>query len=126
MIHRVARLPLTNVQDSANSATQSETPVSPFALRWGKAVQKQKRRLCAGASPRIYWALGGSGDRSALAIRGIDEIPQLLAGFEERNFLCRHFNLSARLGIAPHAPAPLPRTKAAKTANLDLLALLQR
>src|SRR5208283_4036035 len=55
----------------------------------------------------------------------IHEILQFLAGLEKGNFLWRDVYLGAGLGIAPHAAATVARTKAAKAANLDLVALLQ-
>src|SRR5579884_1054470 len=66
----------------------------------------------------------GCGGHSC-GFRAVDEILELLAGLEERNFLRRHFHFGASLWIAAHPPAPLPRAEAPKSANLDLVALLQ-
>src|SRR5579864_1833766 len=64
-------------------------------------------------------------NRRSSAVSVIDEILQFLAGLEKRYFLRRYLYLFARLWVAPHAAAPLPCAEAAKSPNLDFLALLQ-
>src|SRR5260370_41483766 len=61
----------------------------------------------------------------SLGLGAVHKIFQFFARLEERNLLRRHVDFFAGFGIAPNAPAPLPRAEAAKSANLNLLALLQ-
>jgi hypothetical protein len=52
----------------------------------------------------------------------IQQFAQLLARFEERNSLRRHFNVRTGLGIASLATAPLARVEGAESTNPHLLA----
>src|SRR5579859_1959019 len=56
----------------------------------------------------------------------VNEVLQFFAWLEKRNSLGRHFHLRAGLRIAADPASALPRTKATKTANLNLVVLLQR
>src|SRR6266478_6321020 len=60
------------------------------------------------------------GGRGSLGLGVVHKILQFLAGFEEGDFLRRHFDLFAGLRIASNAPAAMPGAEAAKAADLDL------
>src|SRR5712691_5060062 len=66
------------------------------------------------------------GNRGAGAVGGVDEVLQLFARLEKRNLLGFDFDLLSGFRVAAYAPAALAGTEAAKAANLDLLAFLQR
>src|SRR5260370_10989541 len=66
------------------------------------------------------------GNRGAGAVGGVDEVLQLFAGLEKRNLLGFDFDLLSSFRVAAYAPAALAGTEAAKAANLDFLAFLQR
>src|SRR6266849_8603451 len=51
----------------------------------------------------------------------VDELFQLLAGLEVRDFLRRYFDLLTGLGIAPGARFAAAKTEASESAQLDLL-----
>src|SRR5579884_1413437 len=59
-------------------------------------------------------------------VAGVYQVFEFLAGLEERNFLGRHLDAVAGLGVAPDAGFALARTEAAKAADLDLIAGAQR
>src|ERR1700736_2255574 len=67
----------------------------------------------------------GSTSFRSVAIRVVHKILQFLTRLEEGNLLGRHIHFGPRLGITADAPAPLPGAKASKSADLDLVALLQ-
>src|SRR6266704_926702 len=69
---------------------------------------------------------GRGGSRSGTRRTMVDQILQLLAGFEERDLLGRDFHAFAGFRIAAHARLALPGTEAAEPANLDLVAHAQR
>src|SRR5258706_2593389 len=56
----------------------------------------------------------------------VHQIFQFLAGFEERDFLCRNFHPVTRLRISAHARLALARAETAEPAYLDLIAHSQR
>ena len=56
----------------------------------------------------------------------VDQLLQLLAGLEVRHLLRRHIHLVAGLGIASLARLAPPQAEAAESAQLDLLAAMQR
>src|SRR6185437_11940178 len=56
----------------------------------------------------------------------VDEVLQFLAWLEKRNSLGRHIHFCTGLRIASDSAAALPRAEATKTANLNLVVLLQR
>ena len=61
-----------------------------------------------------------------MAATGVDQVLQLFAGLEERNFLCRDFDTLAGLGIASDARFALTGTEAAEAADLDFVAGAER
>src|SRR5207248_1414321 len=73
-------------------------------------------------SPRNK-APSGAGSR---AFAFVYQVFQLFAGLEERNLLGRHLDARPGLGIASDTWLALPRAKAAKAADLDLVARSQR
>jgi hypothetical protein len=56
----------------------------------------------------------------------VDELFEFFAGFEIRNSLGRDAHGIARFGISTASRATLADAKTAETAQLDLLALIQR
>src|SRR5690348_7334429 len=58
-------------------------------------------------------------------VLAVNKIPELLARLEKWNALGRNFNFFAGLRIAAGATATLTAAEAAKTANLDLVVLLE-
>src|SRR5713226_2138401 len=64
--------------------------------------------------------------RRSLGLGVIHEVFQFFAGLEEGNFLGRHFYFRAGFRVAADSAATFPRAKAAESADLDLLTLLQR
>src|ERR1019366_1209961 len=58
--------------------------------------------------------------------RVVDPILQLLAGFEVRDLLRRHFHPRARLRISPDPRLPLARAKTTESTNFDLVGVSQR
>jgi len=60
-------------------------------------------------------------------VRGVvDDILQLLAGLEVRDFLRRYFDPRASLRVATHPRLPLPGPEASETPDFDLVTATQR
>src|SRR5271154_633722 len=74
--------------------------------------------MSRGRSSRLGGRRGGLFSR----LVRIDQVAQFLAGLEVRNALGGNIYFGSGLGIAPDARLPLADAKAAKSANLDLVA----
>src|SRR5258707_14913536 len=66
------------------------------------------------------------GSRRLRGIPGIHQVFEFLAGFKERNLLCRHFDALASFGVATTSGFALTSAKAAKPTNLNLVPSTQR
>jgi hypothetical protein len=63
--------------------------------------------------------------RNCDGLFGIDEVAELLRGFEERDFLGWDFYFGSGFGIASYARVSLARTEASKSPDFDLVAGFQ-
>src|SRR5664279_2078307 len=94
---------------------------NPAASGWVKGFG----RLCL-IAVADFVSVTRRGSRSLRFDVTIHHVLQLLAGLEEGDFLGGNLDPVAGLGIASDARFALPGTKAAKTANLDLVTGAQR
>src|SRR6266566_2294131 len=106
-------------------ASQKTHPVSGLLpVTYSSRHGDQRRSNLNG----LYRARDVAGDRCRFGCFGlaVDQFFQFLAGLEVRHLLRRHIHLVTRLGIPALAGLALAEAEAAESAQLDLLAPVQR
>src|SRR5256886_10118952 len=91
---------------------------------WRRRITKLVKAVSTALRIAARGSFGGGGHRRGFL--AVHKVFQFLAGLKERNFLCGDVHFLTGLGIATGAAAALTRAEAAKSANLNLVALLQR
>src|SRR6478752_5105372 len=98
--------------------------------RWVRLAgggEKERAGLWAGSHGESVWRRNRTGRCGGCLLRlPVDEILQFLAGLEIRNLLRRNVHLVTGFWVTALAGLSLAKAEAAKTAEFDLLAAMQR